>query len=132
MSLSLSPAFVLIHLEVCPFHTTLWYLSDKTLSISCNKSPFMPLRLNIYNSPSWKALYQMLCTPHTSREGVQSNALSISCVFNISCWTHESPGIKPDWFGERRYDLLKYFSANWEQGNWSVSFNQLLINFFVN
>ena len=49
---------------------------------------------------------------------------------------------KNDWGGERKLfslkylknyknDAFKYFDANWEQGNWSVFFKELLITLFV-
>ena len=91
----------LFHLQVCPFNTNLWYLSDEKLSISFMKSPFMLLRLSLYNSPWRQAMSKAFeisrNTPHTLGNGLLSKALYTSWEIIISCSTHESPGIKPDW-----------------------------------
>ena len=63
---------ILFQLEVCPFNTTLWYLSDKKLPISFNNLPVMPLRL--YNNPSCQNLSKDFeisrKTLYTSRDGL--------------------------------------------------------------
>ena len=57
----------------------------------------MPLRLILCNNPSLQTLSKAFeiyrNTPCTSRDGLQSKALYVSCVTAISCWTHESPEI---------------------------------------
>ena len=110
------PSFILLHLEVEPLNRTLWYLSDKKLSISFNKRPLMPLRLSLYNNPSCQSLPKAFeisrNTPRTSREGLQSKASYISWMIAISCWTHWSSGIKPDWCRERRLFSLKYLKKS--------------------
>ena len=74
-----TPALIFFQFEVCPFNTTLWCLSDKKLSISLNKSPFITLLLSLYISPSCHTLSNTLeisrNTPRASREGLQSKAL---------------------------------------------------------
>ena len=71
------PAVNLFQLEVFPFNTTLWYLSDKTLSVSLNKSPFMPLCYLSCHTLS-NASEIPINKPITSKEGLQSKALYIS------------------------------------------------------
>ena len=77
-----TPAVILFHLEVCPFNMTLWYLSDKKLSISFNKSQFMTLCLSLYNNPSCQTLSKAFeisrNTPCSSRDGLRSKGLHIS------------------------------------------------------
>ena len=51
----------------------------------------------------------------------------ISCLIDINWFVHESPGLKPDWFGEIKSFSMKYsdrrsktFSANEKQRYWLV------------
>ena len=83
-----TPELILFQLEACPFNITLWYLPDKKLSISLNNSPFIPLYLSLYISPSCHILSNALKisrnTPRTSREELQPKTY-ISWVTHKSC-----------------------------------------------
>ena len=134
-----TPALILFQLEVFRFNTTPWYLSDKKLSISINKSQIMPLRLSLYISPSCHTLSNALeisrNTPRTSREGLQSKTLFFlvsdryklldTRITRDKTWSMRWKKIFFYKIMKQAIEnqTFKYLTTDWEQGNWSVTFS---------
>ena len=96
-------ASTFVHAEYWTLRITFCFLSLRKLVKVFNKSPatpFYPKSINKTFMPNFVKSFRYI-----SRKTLY---WYISCVIDINWFVHESPSLKPDWFGEIKSFSIKY------------------------
>ena len=104
------PGLIFDQFEVWLFRRTLWNLSGKNESVTLKYFPHIPMPLSLYKRPSCQILLsndKSRKTFLTSTDGFALTALQMSWVIEMKWYTHELPGLNPDWLLLRRLLLFK-------------------------
>ena len=90
------------HDECWPFNTTLCFLQLKKSFIRVISSPDIPFCCNLKSKPSCQTLSNALDISRKTRltSWPSSNTERISCAIDSNWLVQESPGLKPDCFGD--------------------------------
>ena len=99
----------LVHVETCPFKTTLGFLFLEKSHNKFKSSPNIPFRFNLKIIPSCHTLSNAFDISRNTLLTLNSssNDLYISCVLEKRWLTQEFPGLKADYFCKIRPFLMK-------------------------